>query len=191
MSLYLVESGGRPIWLVFEDTELARIYAYVPNTGLFHHHRPLGADFYWDRELTYTPIDATRAHEIIAAGVLGKLDGRSHADLIAAFQADPEPRGVAEVLGAQPIAHQPSRTKQARAKAAQIAASSPGQWFTWRLYPRDSRQRAYVAAHDLRAGKVKALGNAGVRVDVRVTPTQDGRLAVQVTTAARQDRATG
>lgn len=193
MSLYRVHShDGRPIWLAYEDTETARIYVYVPNTGQFHHHRPLGADFYWDRELGYEALDTDTATELIAQGTLGKLDGRSHANLLADFRGDPQPLTVDAVIGAQPMDHEPSPRQQAAAKAAQIAATAAGQWTTWKVYSSEARQRAYVAAHDLRVGKVKALRTAGVQlVDTRVTPTKDGRHAVQVTKKAPGRRVTG
>lgn len=46
MSLYTVSYLGQDQWLAYEDTQAARIYAYVPNLGRFVLHRQLGQDFY-------------------------------------------------------------------------------------------------------------------------------------------------
>ncbi|WP_241665977.1 hypothetical protein [Prescottella subtropica] len=115
MSLYIVGYLGRDQWLAYEDTEAARIYAYVPNLGRFVFHQSLGQDFYWDRELDWTPVDAQTACPITAAGVLGKLDGRRHDDLLAELTAEPDRRTLAEVFGARSVT---DRTPNASASAS-------------------------------------------------------------------------
>ncbi len=104
MSLYIVGYLGQDQWLAYEDTEVARIYAYVPNLGRFVFHKPLGQDFCWDRELDWTPVDAQAARSIVTAGVLGELDGRRHGDLLAELTAEPDRRTLAEAFGAQSVA---------------------------------------------------------------------------------------
>lgn len=185
MSLYTVSHRGQDQWLAYEDTEAARIYAYVPNLHRFVFHNQLGQDFYWDNELEWTPVTAAAGHAIVAAGVVGKLDGRRHGDLLAELTAEPDCRAVEEVFGAQPLpVRTPTPQEFAAAKVNAVAHAAPGQWVTYRTFTHDKRQLARVAARDLRTGKIAAVRKSGLHIDSRVTPTADGRLVVEITRTA-------
>lgn len=108
MSLYTVRCRGQDQWLVYEDTESARIYAYVPNLSRFVFHNQLGQDFYWDNVLEWTSVTAAAGHAIAAAGIVGRLGGRRHGDLLAELAAEPDRRTTEEVFGAQSL---PERTQ--------------------------------------------------------------------------------
>ncbi|USI93020.1 hypothetical protein [Rhodococcus pyridinivorans] len=185
MSLYTVSYLGQDQWLAYEDTQAARIYAYVPNLGRFVLHRQLGQDFYWDNELDWTPVDAATGHALVEAGQLGKLDGRRHRDLLDELTAEPDRRSVDEVFGAQPVPERtPSPQEFAAAKVHALAAAAPGKWLTYKVYDRDKRKAASVAARDLRTGKIAAVRKSGLHIDSRVTSTVDGRFAVEIARTA-------
>ncbi|MCB8914173.1 hypothetical protein KUG88_29215 [Rhodococcus rhodochrous] len=185
MSLYTVSYLGQDQWLTYEDTQVARIYAYVPNLGRFVLHRQLGQDFYWDNELDWTPVDAATGHGIIEAGQLGKLGGRRHRDLLDELTAEPDRRSVDEVFGAQPVPERtPTAQEFAAAKINALASAEPGTWVTYKVYGRDKRRVASVAARDLRTGKIAAVRKSGLHIDSRVTSTVDGRFAVEIARTA-------
>lgn len=102
MSLYIVSDDGQDQWLTYVDTENPGVYAYVANLGRFVFHKPLGQDFYWDRELDWAPVDTAAARKIITDGVLGKLDGHRHDALLSELEAEPDQRSVEDVFGASP-----------------------------------------------------------------------------------------
>ena len=54
---------------------------------------------------------------------------------------------------------------------------------TWKVYAPDRRHSATVAARDLRVGKVAAVAKSGLLINSRVTPTADGRYAVEISRA--------
>ncbi|MCD7051466.1 hypothetical protein LRS58_12105 [Rhodococcus sp. BH2-1] len=185
MSLYIVSDHGQDQWLAYVDTENPGVYAYVANLGRFVFHRPLGEDFYMDRELDWTPVDAKAARKTITDGVLGKLDGRRHSHFLTRLEAEPDQRSVEDVLGTQPVTDlNPTPQQQAEAKLKALASTRPGEWLTWKLYDRGRRQLASVAARDLRTGKIAAVRKSGLHIDSRVTPTADGRLAVEIARTA-------
>ncbi|WP_016935401.1 hypothetical protein [Rhodococcus sp. R1101] len=185
MSLYTVSYLGQDQWLAYEDTQAARIYAYVPNLSRFVLHRQLGQDFYWDNELDWTPVDAATGHGIVETGQLGKLDGRRHRDLLDELTAEPDRRSVDEVFGAQPVPERtPTAQEFAAAKVNALASAAPGTWVTYKVYARDKRRLASVAARDLRTGKIAAVRKSGLHIDSRVISTVDGRLAVEITRTA-------
>lgn len=185
MSLYTVSYLGQDQWLAYEDTQAARIYAYVPNLGRFVLHRQLGQDFYWDNELDWTPVDVAAGHALVEAGQLGKLDGRRHSDLLDELTAEPDRRSVDEVFGAQPVPERtPTAQEFAAAKVGALTRTAPGTWVTYKVYARDKRRLASVAARDLRTGKIAAVRKSGLRIDSRITATADGRLAVEIARTA-------
>ncbi|KXX58404.1 hypothetical protein [Rhodococcus sp. LB1] len=185
MSLYIVSDHGQDQWLAYVDTENPGVYAYVANLGRFVFHKPLGQDFYWDRELDWTPVDTQTARKSITDGVIGKLDGRRHSDLLAKLDAETDQRSVEDVFGAQPVDDlNPSPQQQAEAKLKALASTRPGEWLTWKVYDRGRRQLASVAARDLRTGKVAAVRKSGLHINSRVTPTADGRIAVEIARTA-------
>ncbi|WP_137725601.1 hypothetical protein [Prescottella subtropica] len=185
MSLYIVSEDGQDLWLAYVDTEQSGVYAYIPNFGRFVFHRPLGQDFYWDREMAWTPVDAATARGIVADGVLGKVDGRRHKDFLAKYEAETRQRSIEDVFGAQPVTDRaPSPREQAAAKVRTLAATRPGEWVTWKVYGHGRRHSAAVAARDLRVGKIAAVAKSGLHIDSRVTPTADGRFAVEVARTA-------
>ncbi|MEE2061560.1 hypothetical protein [Rhodococcus artemisiae] len=185
MSLYTVSYRGQDQWLAYEDTEAARIYAYVPNLHRFVFHNQLGQDFYWDNELEWTPVTAAAGRAIVEAAIVGKLDGRRHGDLLSELAAEPDCRTVEEVFGAQPLPERtPTRQEFAAAKVKAVAGAAPGQWVTYKVYGRDSAQRARVAARDLRTGKIAAVRKSGLDIASRIMPTADGRLIVEITRTA-------
>jgi len=70
--------------------------------------------------------------------------------------------------------------QQAAAIAGRVKDTAPGEWVTWKTYPAERKQLAYVAANDLRKGRVRALVAQAGEVDSRVLPAGDGSLLVQV-----------
>ncbi|WP_458682604.1 hypothetical protein [Prescottella equi] len=185
MSLYVVSNNGRDVWLAYVDTENPGVYAYIPNLGRFVFNKSLGQDFYWDHEMGWTPVDAQTARQIVTAGELGKLDGRRHGHFLAKFEAEPDQRSLEDVFGAQPVAdRKPSPREQAAAKVQTLTKARPGEWLTWKVYGHGRRHSAAVAARDLRVGKVAAVAKSGLHIASRVTPTADGRFAVEIARTA-------
>lgn len=183
MSLYLVRDGDREVWVAAERE--GRMFTYVANTGRFQRNKPVGSDFLMEREMAYEPLTPEQARAKMDAGV-GRLDERTMGPILDQFRADDaEYLSVEDVFGAQPqqVPQQPNRRARARALADAVNEAQPGQWVTWRTYPPDRRQTAQVAAHDLKNGKIRALGD--LPVDTRIVPTTDETgLVVQITRAA-------
>ncbi|MCT7293884.1 hypothetical protein NVV99_23545 [Rhodococcus sp. PAE-6] len=147
MSLCTVSYLDQDQRLAYEDTQAARIYAYVPNLGRFVPHPQLGRDFYWDNELDWTPIDAATGHGIVEVGQLGNLDGRRHSYLLDELTAEPDHKTLAEVFGAQPVPERtPSPQEFTAAKIHALASAAPGKWLTYKVYDRDKRKAARFVA---------------------------------------------
>ncbi|WP_183070879.1 hypothetical protein [Rhodococcus rhodochrous] len=99
--------------------------------------------------------------------------------------AEPDHRSVNEVFGAQPVPERtPTAQEFAAVKVSALTRTAPGTWVTYKVYARDKRRVASVAARDLRTGKIAAFSRSGLRIDSRVTPTADGRLAVEIARTA-------
>lgn len=181
MSLYVVSNRGRDVWLAYVDTEHPGVYAYIPNLGRFVFNKSLGQDFYWDREMNWTPVDTQTARKIVTDGELGKLDGRRHSHFLTKFEAETDQHSVEDVFGAQPVTDRtPTAREQTEAKLASLANAKPGEWIAYKTYPTDQRHRARVAANDIRQRKIAAVRKCGLHVDARVTPTVDGRITVEI-----------
>lgn len=60
---YRVNDGAALLW-VAALVEGRGLWAWVPNTEAWHHHRELEVDFATDRELQYVPISAEEAGEL-------------------------------------------------------------------------------------------------------------------------------
>lgn len=190
MSFYLVSvpSRGTTPWLIWEDVNNIRIYAYLPNLGALVRHDALYQDFYRDMRLTYRPVSPAQAAQIVAEGQIGRLDARTHQKAILdELSCVTDRKAPADILDTGQTVKVSAR-QAALARAARVAEAKPGEWVTWRSYPPQRRQSAYVAAHDLRSGKVRAL--AGIPVTTQIVEDSDGQHLVQVTrTAARSQRA--
>lgn len=179
--LYLACDGDRPVWVAVERDGL--LYVYSPDTGAFHLSRPVTVDFFSEGELTYRPLSVEAAREEIAAGV-GKLDKRSMGDVVEEFRSDSQPLSADAVLGEDTVTVTETRSVRAQALAQRLNEAPAGEWITWQVYPVDQRQRAYVAASDLRAGRVKTVTRTAGAVEATVTRAADGSYAVLV---ARHD----
>lgn len=179
MGLYLVTDGDRRLWVAYEDEAKAQMYVWVPNTGRFHRNRGTEADFYWDQDHQYQPIVTAEARQLLREEV-GKLDGRKKAGQLERFRGDTAALDPAAVLGDDADEVTPSPQRQAIAKARALAGAGTGVWLTWKTYPAERRQAAYVAASDLKRGKVRALHAVNGDVDARVVTTPEGQIQVQV-----------
>lgn len=98
MSLYLVKDDSRPLW-VAHMTEDVLMYVWVPNTRHFHLNKGLTHDFCWDQELTYEPITAEAARELLDEGTVGKLDRRKKQAQLERYAADEAALTAEDVLG--------------------------------------------------------------------------------------------
>lgn len=78
----------------------------------------------------------------------------------------------------------PTRQEFTAAKIHALASVAPGKWLTYKVYDRDKHKAASVAARDLRTGKIAAVRKSGLHIDSRVTPTVDGRFAVEIARTA-------
>lgn len=169
MTLLLVRTPkGAETWVAYEDLAQENLYVYVPNTGRFHLNDPLSVDYYVDQELSYQPITPAEAAAAIKAGVVGRIDERRKGFLVDQFRADDPSRTltVEKALGAAAPTQLSPRQRalqRARQRADLIDHAAPGAWVTYQTYDRAHRQRALVAANDLRQGgaKIKALARLG------------------------------
>lgn len=175
MSLLLTTWNDVPGTVAYIDDE-GRAWGYVANTGAFHLNPGIFADFYFDHEDTYTPISAEQALAHIEAGI-GHIDERRLKDLVDEYRADSKARTVSEVVRPTPPPA-PTATQSARARARALAEAPAGHKMPWATYPPAGRQKAYVAAHDLRAGKIKALA-ALAPIDATIVNI-DGNYVVMV-----------
>lgn len=156
MNLFLTAWNDVPGTIAFVDGE-GRLWGYVANTGAFHLNSGMFADFYFDHEDTYTPISAEQARTHIAAGI-GHIDERRLKNLVEEYRADPAALPVSDVVQSSPPVR-PTATQSARARARALAEAPLGQSIQWATYPPEGRQKAYVAASDLRSGKIKSVAS--------------------------------
>lgn len=170
-SFLLASINGATTWIAME-TEDGQLYSYVPNTGRFHANRGLTHDRYIDQEGNYLEISPERARELVDAGDIGRIDGRRNRDLLARYQADPESVDPATILP-------PSPHPSAASRAALLEQAPEGEWVTWQTYPRLQKQRAHVAANDIRTGRIRALESIGP-IEVRVRPLEADTYVVEV-----------
>ncbi len=164
MNLYRVSRDGVPVGLAYE-TSAGQIYVYVPNTGKFHRNDAQAEDFYVTQESTYEPVTRESAAEEVRAE-LGKIDERKRPDLIKEYEEDQGAIPAADIVGAAPPAPRSARA-QAAARASVLAKAERGTWLTWKVYPRQKRQLAYVAVTDIKSGKVGVLHKLG-KIEARV-----------------------
>lgn len=169
-NFYLVSWDGTPNSIIYVDDE-ERFWSYVENTRRFHLNPAMHEDFYFSQENTYTPISAEDAAAQIHAG-LGHIDERSLKFLVDRYRADTKALTVDEVLPAERVLVKPTPQQRARALSRALEAAPFGQPITWAKYPKQSRQRAYVAAQDLQKGKIRAIA-ALQPVRAYVTPAGD------------------
>lgn len=181
MSLYLVRdpSTKKQAWLAWVDTANVRVYSWIPNLDRFVMNSDLGRDFYRENEMIYELVDEAGARAAIAAEV-GKIDLRSRRWMLDEFAQSRFTRTADEVLAAATPTPRAGVRQQAVAIAGRVKEAAPGEWVTWKTYPAARRQLAYVAANDLRKGRVRALVAQAGTVDSRVLPAGDGSLLVQV-----------
>ena len=181
MSLYLVRDPDtqQEVWLAWVDTANVRVYTWIPNLDRFVMNSGLAQDFYRDNEMHYGVVDDTGARAAIAAQV-GKIDLRSRRWMVDQFAQNPFSRTAEEVLAAAVPSTRTGIRQQAIAIASRVKESAPGEWVTWKTYSAQRRRLAYVAANDLRKGRVRALVAQTGEVDSRVMPAGDGSLLVQV-----------
>lgn len=183
MSFYVVKDSelADPSWLAWEDTDNAVLYAFVPNLGAFVRHDTLRNDFYWDMEMEYRPADVDEAARIVEAGAVGRLDARTYQkgvlDRLSKIQDRKAPTEL--LVGSRLRPATISARRAAIARAKRVSQAAPGQWVTWKKYSPEHKQRAYVAANNLRNGKIKAL--ADVPIEVKLAEDEQGSVLVLVT----------
>jgi hypothetical protein len=95
MKLYLVKEDDRLVWVAALAHE--RMYGYIANTGKFHDNNALRNDFYMERHFTYEEIGPAEARRLIDGGI-GQLDEVEEDEILAVWQADPNPLDPADVL---------------------------------------------------------------------------------------------
>ena len=177
-ALYLVKDGDRTVVLAVERD--GRIYGYIPNLKAFVYNKPMSVDFLIDREMTYEPVTAGVAADIIAKGVIGKIDGRTNKFLLDEMKAETRRIQPAEILRANDVSDpDPTHTQVANAKAELLKKTPFGRWIVYKTYSDPSRrQTALQMASDLRKGKVRAFSD--IVVQSRVVPSEDGHQVVQI-----------
>lgn len=192
MSLYLVRDPDtqQEVWLAWVDTANVRVYTWIPNLDRFVMNSGLAQDFYRENEMRYEVVDDAGARAAMAAEV-GKIDLRSRRWMVDQFAQSPFSRTADEVLAAAVPSTRAGVRQQAAAIAGRVKDAAPGEWVTWKTYPADRKQLAYVAANDLRKGRVRALAAQAGEVDSRVLPAGDGSLLVQVSRIAAPRTAAG
>ena len=181
-ALYLVKEDDRTVILAVESE--GRLYGYVPNVAAFVYNKPLSTDFLIDRNLTYTPVTADEAAEIIKAGKIGKIDGRTNKFLLDHTKAETRRIDPTEVLDASKLHEpEPTPTTLARAKADIVRKAQAGQWITYKAYPSPSNlQAARQLASDLRTGRVRAFRDLAVQT--RILAATNGGPVVQIARTA-------
>lgn len=183
-ALYLAKDSERTVWLAVEQD--GKLYGYVPNVEAFVYNEPMTLDFLIDRELSYDPITAEAAADVIHTGVIGRIDGRTNKYLLGVVAAETRRLMPADVLGANAIRAadlragiDPTPTETARAKAEILRTTPVGTWLVYKTYlPSAARQTALQLASDLRKGRVKAF--AGIQVQSRVLSSEQGHHIVQI-----------
>lgn len=181
--LYLVKDGDRTVVLATERE--GKIYGYIPNLETFVYNRPMSVDFLIDRDMTYEPIGAETAADIIKAGTIGRIDGRTNKFLLDHFRQEQRRIEPTEVVSAAAFIdpEQATPTQIANAKAEQLRRTPVGQWLSYKQYEDlTNKQVAHQLASDLRNHRVRAFRDIAVRT--RVVTDNAGQLVVQVSRAA-------
>ena len=151
------------------------IYVYDHHTKEFHVNEGLWQDYYFDQEMCFTPIDAASARESIEARV-GWFDARKNPWL---HERITEAKAISteEALGAPRV---PSGAQRLARRVEDLQVAGPGVPITWALYGPEKRAAAYMAASNLRRGKVAALRENGLVVDASVVTEANGSFRVDV-----------
>lgn len=76
-----------------------RIFSYVPNLKAFIYDGPMSVDYLVDRDMTYEPVNASDAAEIIEQGEIGWLDDQIFMDLLTELSTESRRLTPDEVLG--------------------------------------------------------------------------------------------
>ena len=97
-NLYLMADQGRHRWIAHEDHAKGQLFVWVLQTGRFHRNQAVEADFYWDQNYHYQPIDTAEARKLMKQK-LGKLDGRKKFEQLAQVRQDQQALDPAAVLG--------------------------------------------------------------------------------------------
>lgn len=160
MNLYLVKTADASVDLwVAHETDDGDLYVYVQNTGKFHRNTALEDDFYIDQELTYEPITAAAARELVDAGAVGKLDARTKSAQVQRYENDTDALEAASILGVKTATRTEAQRRVARLKA--LLNAKPGVPVTWRKYSVAEKHLARVAAIDIKKKKIKMLNAVG------------------------------
>lgn len=161
---YRVDDGPALLW-VAAFIEGRGLWAWVPNTKAWHHHRDLEIDFATDRDLTYTPITPTAAAELVRQAP--RVDERAGMGewVVQQFLAQP----AAEKLDDDAVGIPPGlKPRPSKDLAAQLAKTET--WVIAKTYP--SKDEATQAAarqlvSRLKRGRTAALVSLG-KIDARL-----------------------
>lgn len=160
MNLYLVKTADASVDLwVAHETDDGDLYVYVQNTGKFHRNTALEDDFYIDQELTYEPITAAAAREVVAGGAVGKLDARTKSAQVQRYENDTDALDAASILGVKTTTRTDAQIREARVKVLRNA--KPGVAVTWKKYSAAEKHLARVAVTDINKKKIKMLDAVG------------------------------
>lgn len=162
---YLVKDGPRTVSLATERD--GKLYAFVPNVSSFVYSKPMSVDFQIDREMTYEPVSADAAADIVRAGSIGEIDESANQFLIDHVRAETHRISPKEILGPSTFAEAGLMPAQVTNVIAQLFGSALGRWITYGTYTRFARQFAAQLASDLSAGVVPGFTNIPLRARVR------------------------
>lgn len=182
-ALYLVKDGDRTVVLAAERD--GKLYGYVPNVEAFVYNKPMSVDFLIDQNMTYEPQTAEQAADIIKAGVVGKINGRTNKFLLDHMKAEPNRMTPAEVLGANALADpdEASPADIAHARAAVLQKTPVGTWIVYKTYPVGTkRQVALQLASHLRQGRIRAFRD--IALQSKVVASAAGHQVVKVARVA-------
>ncbi|MFF0089311.1 hypothetical protein ACFYSF_05020 [Streptomyces canus] len=119
--LFKTHDPGRPsldLSLVHVDREQGQVWEYCPQTDAFHWSPELSRDFFLERELEYTPIDAADAIQKARSGV-GSIKSQTDSRELLRRIADPDKRPAVKILGESP--NPPGRVHQGHQHAELVA----------------------------------------------------------------------
>ncbi|WP_448062005.1 hypothetical protein [Cellulomonas hominis] len=167
---YRVTDGDDLLWVVGLIPQRG-LWAWIPNTGEWHHHRDLETDFATERELTYTPISAADAAALVRTAP--RIDERAGMGAWVAQQF--RDQGSDERISSSAIGiPQGLEPRPARGDLSVRLASS-GTWVVVKVYP--ATQTGDVAARKLvsrlRSGKVAQSLRPLGPLDARQVPEAD------------------
>lgn len=161
------------------DPQAHRMFSWIANTECWHRDAARDRDFWFDRDLQWTKVDAVRAGELVAD--TERVDERSLGWVIDELRAQPDSeRRTSAELGI-PVTGR--RVLAEELVVRRLATAHEGEWVDIAVYAPGAPAPPLALASDLRRGQRASLANLGP-LDADVVRHDDGWTTVRARRAS-------